>query len=362
MSVPHTLDGGSLPRREPQATPPRRGRPLFWSIIVPGALTALAFKYLVPTRMAGKAGDATAAAARFASENPLIVILGIFIATSAAIHYWREWLLGTEDARPATWTRGRFGGVLTVTIVSALFLRTFVAEVYRVTSASMLPGLSVGDRLLVSKSAYGVKIPGVARRVGETLPKRGEVIVFMGDDPHGQGKTALVKRVMGLPGDTVVFSGGQALINGWQVPSCDAGPYVSFARGLTVRGRLVVEYLDNTAYLTVRNIGEKGTFQYIVQKGEVFVVGDDRGMSSDSRVWNDGRGAGVPAASITGRVTRVVVGGRPDGGLDFSRIFGRLGLELRQPGVDLKKTQEWIAGCLKESPSSVPPEKPRYTL
>jgi signal peptidase I len=361
MSVTHVHD--SLPRREQLANVISRGRQLGWSVLVPGVMTALAFRYLVPTRMSGVTGGATQAFAKFSSENPLIVILAIFIALSSAIHYWRERVYGPAvSLRPSAWTRARFGAVLALTVASALFLRVFVGETYRVTSSSMLPGLAVGDRLLVAKSSYGLKLPGVARRLGETTPKRGDVVVFTGDSPTGQGKAMLVKRVMGVPGDTVVFTNGQPMINGWIVPSCDAGPYVNFTKHLTVRGRLTVEFLDNQAYLTVRTVGEKGSSQYTVPPGEVFVVGDDRGLSSDSRVWNEGRGAGVPLADIAGRVKRVLVGGRPDGRLDPSRLFQRLGLDFYQPGVDLTKAKEWIENCLKDAPPSVPPDKSRFHL
>jgi signal peptidase I len=359
MSASRTMD--SLPRPERIVDFPARGRQLVWSILVPAALTAIQFRYLVPTRLSGATGGVTRTIAQYSSDNPLIVILALFIVTSAAIHYWRQRAWGpAAPSRPLTWTRARFGAVLLGTVLTALFLRTFVAEIYRVTSPSMLPDVSVGDRLLVVKSAYGIKIPGMTHRLGEALPKRGDVIVFQGDAATG-GRTALVKRVMGLPGDTIVFSGGQPLVNGWPVPSCDAGPYVSLTQNGRVRGRLAVEFLDNHAYLTVQDLA-RGTFQYTVQKGEVFVVGDDRGMSHDSRAWNEGRGGGVRAADIVGRVSRVLVGGRADGSLDFSALFAPMGLALRQSGLDLTKTKEWIAGCLKDAPPSVPPAKQVFKL
>jgi len=363
MSAPQMVRRHSLPRRETITWVVGRGRQFLWSLLLPGALTALELRYLIPSRMAGASGGVVQTFARFSSENPLVIVLALFIATSSAIHYWREWFYGRGvSSSSSPWSRSRFATVLSLIVVLALVLRTFVAETYRVTSASMLPGLGVGDRLLVAKSAYGLKLPGVAHRIGENVPKRGDVIVFMGDNPSGNGKIALVKRVMGVPGDIVVFSSGQGVINGWPVPVCDAGPYVNFARRLTVRGRLTVEFLDNQAYLAVHTVGEKGFMQYTVPRGEVFVVGDDRGVSSDSRVWNEGRGAGVPISDILGRVTRVLVGGRPDGRLDFSRVFTPLGVNLNQPGVDLTKSKEWISDCLKDPPASVPPAKSALTL
>jgi signal peptidase I len=304
------------------------------------------------------------AVARFGSEHPLLVILALFIATSAAIHYWRERFFAS-GVRPSTssWTRARFAAVLAIVLVSALALRAFVAEVYRVTSGSMLPDIGVGDRLLVWKSAYGLKIPGLSHRIGGTQPKRGDVIVFMGEEANTRRKVALVKRVIGIPGDMIVFTEGQALVNGWPVPSCDAGPYVAYSGSNKVDGRLSVEFLENRAYLTVRTFGGKHQFvQYNVRKDEVFVVGDDRGASADSRSWNGGQGGGVPLSDILGRATHVLVGGRPDGRLDSSRIFRHVGLDITQPGVDLTKTRRFVDECLKDPLPSVPPAKPLYAL
>ena len=153
----------------------------------------------------------------------------------------------------------------------------------------------------------------------------------------------------------MVFTEGHAIINGWPVPSCDAGPYVNVTKNQTVRGRLTVEYLGEEAYLTAYTIGEQGFMQYEVPKGQVFVIGDDRGMSNDSRFWNGRRGGGVPVEDISGRVSRVLLSGRPDGRLDFSRMFSAVGLDFRQAGVDLQQAKGWIADCLKQRPPAVPP-------
>jgi signal peptidase I len=336
-----------------------RGRQLLWSLLVPSALAAFEFRFLVPTRMSGAAGSLTHAIGAFSSENPLVVSLGLFIATSSAIHYWRERLYGAGvRARTVSRSRGRLMVALALAVVAAAFIRTSIAEVYRVSGFSMLPGIGSGDRLLVSKTAYGFKIPGVTARLGGQLPKRGDLIVFSSTDSATHATTALVKRVIGLPGDTIAFSRSTAVINNWPVPTCDAGPFVSVTKDGAIRGRVQVEFLENRAYLTVQALNTSGFEQYTVKKDEVFVAGDDRGFSTDSRAWNERGGGGVPIDDIRGKVTRVLVGGRPDGRLDASRILTRLGTDLHQPGVDASRTKEWIAGCLKSPPPSVPPSKP----
>jgi signal peptidase I len=308
--------------------------------------------------MSGTPESITLAIATFASENPLLVGLALFIATSLVIHYWRGRFYGPAVRTgfiARSWAR--FAAALGIAVVAAVFIRTFVAEIYSVSGASMLPGIGLGDRLLISKSAYGIKIPGVAARLGAQLPKRGDVIVFTTEDPATHATTAFVKRVIGLPGDIIAFSSGIAIINRWPVPICDAGPYVSFSKQGAVRGRVRVEFLENTAHLTIQTIGGGGFAEYTVQAGEVFVAGDDRDVSNDSRAMNEGRGGGVPLSAIRGRVTRVLVGGRPDGRLDMSRILARPGLDLHWPGIDLTKTKGWIADCLKAPPPSIPPAK-----
>ena len=144
------------------------------------------------------------------------------------------------------------------------------------------------------------------------------------------------------------------------VPSCDSGPFLSVMGPLSVRGRLAVEWLEDRVYLTVRTPGEMGAFdEYLVKPGEVFVVGDDRGMSTDSRIWDEGRGAGVPIATIQGRVSRILIGEHRDGTLDFSRLFSAPGPRFHQPNVDLHLTEQRIAKCLVRPPRVTwPPPAP----
>jgi len=87
-----------------------------------------------------------------------------------------------------------------------------------------------------------------------------------------------------------------------------------------------------------------------VMPGEVFVIGDDRGMSSDSRVWNEGHGGGLPVEAITGRVSRILAGGRRDGHVDGATLLKPLLPRVREAGVDPVQTAERIDACLKRGP------------
>jgi hypothetical protein len=157
----------------------------------------------------------------------------------------------------------------------------------------------------------------------------------------------------------VAFHDGQMVINDWRVPTCDAGPYTSVLGRFTVRGRMGVETLDGRSYLTVWTPGEPPFEGFTVPPGQLFVVGDDRGMSNDSRVWNSRRGGGVPADAVEGRVSRILVGShREDGRLDFSRLMAPLSMHVRQPGIDLSNIEERISSCLKAPPKSSTPPAP----
>jgi signal peptidase I len=335
------------------------GGRLVWSLLLPLAIALLALRTLVPSRMQGGPGGFWAICARFADEHPLILGIVLFLAVGETLSYWRGrrpaaahvTLDGTRlDRRRLT----GLGLAIVVAIAAAALLRGSVAQINRVISVSMLPTLVVGDRLIVDKLAYGLKLPLSSHRIGAKLPRRGDVIVFPGTEDESSPKT-MVKRVIGLPGDYIAFQLGHVIVNNWVVPSCDAGPFAAVMGRLTVRGRLAVEFLDDRAYLTVTTPGGASFSGYRVLPGEVFVIGDDRGISSDSRVWNAGRGGGVHLESIEGRVTRILAGGRQDGRIDVRHLLSPLGIEVREPNVDLHKSEAFIAACLQNPPASTRP-------
>lgn len=345
----------------------------FWSALLPLLATAAVLRYLIPTRLEGGERGISALLARLGDAHPLLLAVALFFTLSIVARYWYAQVRPAAPLPPSAVRTpadsrrraGRFTFVLAAVIVLALGLRTTVVEVYRVVSPSMTPTLNVGDRVLVNRLAYGVRLPFSQRILGARLPRRGDVVVFSsaaaGADAGPTTPRWLVKRVIGLPGDVVAFRNGYPIVNGWIVPSCDAGPFATTAGPITVRGRLNVELMEDRSYLTVRMPLDSTVLdEYRVPAGQVFVMGDDRGQSNDSRSWNQGTGGSVPLGSIAGRVTRLAVGAAHDGRIDWRSLLARLGMRVREPRVDLRNTDQNIAACLHapRPPSLSPPPPP----
>lgn len=163
-------------------------------------------------------------------------------------------------------------GVVVVAVVVAILLRTFVIATYSIPSGSMEPTLQIGDRIVVDKLSY--HLHGV---------DRGNIIVFATppvEDCAGPPVADLVKRVIGLPGETISLSGGRVYINGHVLPE----PWLPQAtRTETFPGA------DNAPYSLHH--------PFRVPAGDVYVMGDNRQNSCDSRYWGP-----VPESTIVGKV------------------------------------------------------------
>ena len=246
---------------------------------------------------------------------------------------------------------------MAIAAVLALVTRSAIVESHEVVSTSMLPTLAPGDRVATNKAAYGLRIPGKAARLFGRSPRRGDVIVFragaagIGRPSSGGLPSDLVKRVIGLPGDHITMEASRPVINGKKVAGCDAGTFVYATATRLTRGRLVVEYLDDRVYLTVYEpVKTPGFVDYKVGPDEVFVLGDNRGTSNDSRSWNEGRGGGVPLSAIDGRVRGILYGTGRDDRLDLKRLLKPLGLDVHLPRVDVRQLEAGIARCLQSPP------------
>lgn len=193
-------------------------------------------------------------------------------------------------------------------LVIALVVRTFAFEPFNIPSSSMVPSLLVGDFLFVSKYSYGYGARGtfwgvipLSGRLGGGEPKRGDVVVFkLPRDPS----IDYIKRVIGLPGDTVQMRQGILYINGLPVERSrieaainpDDDPDES--RNITE----YMEYLPQGAAHVIRKVNGTqaldNTEVFTVPPGQYFFMGDNRDNSQDSRTKNVGL---VPIENLVGR-------------------------------------------------------------
>jgi signal peptidase I len=245
---------------------------------------------------------------------------------------------------------------LAIAALIALGLRSFVFEAFRIPSGSMLPTLQIGDHIFVNKLPYGVLLPFTDVRLFAHLPpERGDVIVFEfpDDDPLSE-RQDFVKRVIALPGDTLEAEQGHPVINGWPVPYCRAGRY-QYGKNDSQSyewAELDVEFLGELSFLTLYAEGgeseHEGPFQ--VAPGEVYVMGDNRNDSLDSRRWHQGAGGGVPDANLRGRASRVW--------LPLSRLLLPIMGAPRLPDGMPPELYRGVERCLSQRPSQTRPPPP----
>lgn len=186
--------------------------------------------------------------------------------------------MGIQNSKPDMKRKGVFreyAEAAAIAIILALFIRTFVVQAFKIPSGSMQPTLLIGDHILVNKFTYGIKIPFIQKTlIPISQPQRGDVIVFI--FPRDKSKD-FIKRTIGLPGDRVQMVDRKIFING--------------------------ELYDDTSGVysdrTVRSVPPAGKVNFgpiIVPQGHLFVLGDNRDNSQDSRYWGF-----VPLESVKGK-------------------------------------------------------------
>jgi signal peptidase I len=271
---------------------------------------------------------------------------------------------GEVDIRLGRWRKSEvreYVEAILMAVAVAFALRAFVVEAFKIPSGSMIPTLMVGDHIFVNKFSYGPAIPYTHSRVWTSMPpRRGDVIVFAYPEHPEQD---FIKRVIAIEGDTLEAKAGHPVINGWTVPSCRVGAwtYNDYEASITRHeGDLYVEYLGDNEFLTFydRTSGPFPEDQgpYFAKKGEVWVMGDNRNNSHDSRMWFNGQGGGVPFENIRGRALFVWLS-VSDGGPDWSRegapVMGRPRLPPAARGLEPELDQ-----CLKNRPAVTNPPAP----
>ena len=173
---------------------------------------------------------------------------------------------------PAIW---EYAKSIIFALVLALVIRTSVVQAFKIPSGSMEPTLEIGDHLLVNKFAYGIKVPFTSTNLFPfNSPQRGDVIVFI--YPLEPDKD-FIKRVIGVEGDTVRMVDKRLYINELEVPDT----YAVYRENTVLLGG--AQELDNFGPV-------------MVPRGSLFVMGDNRDHSLDSRFWGF-----VPLKNVRGK-------------------------------------------------------------
>lgn len=161
-------------------------------------------------------------------------------------------------------------------LLLVLLLRSFLAEPYQIPSESMVPTLEVGDFILVNKYAYGLRLPVFGTKIVDIGdPERGDIMVFV--PPHDP--RYYIKRVIGIPGDTVRYSNKAVFINGERLSYELVGDVAG--TGL----REYIEVIDGSAHRIYRSPRRAPTEEWVIPEGRYLMFGDNRDMSRDSRDW-----------------------------------------------------------------------------
>lgn len=272
---------------------------LFVLMIFTGVIWALdTFKWEKQRRSA-----AQAALAEFDARNARLVADGIKVQTGG-----RQEIENALLKQP-TWIE--YTGSFFPVIALVFCLRSFLFEPFQIPSGSMLPTLYVGDLILVNKFTYGIRLPIIDKKIIQINdPQRGDVMVFR--YPEDPSKN-YIKRVVGVPGDKIVYKNKRLTVNGKQLSYTDMPDFLpendltyvqQYKEDLTgvshrilnratapnsVNGPHQFPFRENCVY-------DEAGFECSVPPENYFMMGDNRDNSEDSRYWGF-----VPDKNIVGK-------------------------------------------------------------
>jgi signal peptidase I len=242
-----------------------------------------------------------------------------YINSKAVVDYLSKYAADQRESLRQTFGAdmvvGEYARSFFPVLALVLVLRSFIIEPFQIPSASMVPTLEVGDYILVNKFKYGLRLPVLGTKIIEIgEPERGDIMVFFPpDDPR-----YFIKRVIGLPGDQIVYADKQLTINGKAVPQKFLAE-LNVDRNSGYTAELNEEQYGDKTY-NIHNMKNvfRGDFSVTVEPGHYFMMGDNRDNSSDSRVWGQ-----VPEENIVGQAFAIWMHWGALGELpSFSRVGG----------------------------------------
>ena len=220
----------------------------------------------------------------------LTALTGIVYLLDAFV--WHDSKRGSEEPRGGRQTLVEYSRSFFPVLLIVLVIRSFVFEPFRIPSGSMMPTLLQGDFIFVKKFSYGLRLPVTETKIIETgEPDRGDVVVFrLPQDPS----VNYIKRVIGLPGDTLVYEDHRLTING-ELVELEQSPDATPAQPV------YIEHLDGRTHkILITNAYSVRDDVYQVPEGHYFVMGDNRDNSKDSRFIE-----AIPESHLVGEAVRV---------------------------------------------------------
>ena len=187
-------------------------------------------------------------------------------------------------------------------LLVVLLFRSFLFEPFKIPSGSMIPTLLIGDFIVVNKYAYGLRLPVLNIKVIELgTPDRGDVAVFRYPVDPGVN---FIKRVIGLPGDTIAYRDKKLFVNGEVIEGNDGAAFRSTAVKCSTPRKDAVLYRENLDSqwhdILIHDMTRSRNGQWEVPEGHYFMMGDNRDRSNDSREWGF-----VPEENLVGRAVGI---------------------------------------------------------